>query len=78
MYKLRLKVGKSLVRQKTALKILLDEYFPEYEEFFCDVLGVTSEYILRNYFLPRQLSKENILALAGKIKKIFSPLLIFK
>ncbi|MCL4378111.1 MAG: IS110 family transposase [Actinobacteria bacterium] len=70
MYRLRLKVKKSLVRQKTALKILLDEYFPEYEGFFCDILGVTSEYMLRNYFLPREIAKENILTLAGKIKKV--------
>ncbi len=70
MYRLRLKLKKSMVRQKTSLKILLDEYFPEYEDFFCDILGVTSEYILRNYFLPREISKENILTLAGVIKKI--------
>jgi len=70
MYRLRLKVKKSFVRQKTALKVLLDEYFPEYEDFFCDVLGVTSEYLLRNYFLPKKIAKENILALAGKIKKV--------
>lgn len=68
MYRLRLKVKKSLVRQKTALKILLDEYFPEYEDFFCDILGVTSEYMLRNYFLPKKIAKENILTLIGKIK----------
>ena len=70
MYRLRLKLTKSLVRQKTALKILLDEYFPEYEDFFSDILGAASEYILRNYFLPSEISKENILALAGKIRKI--------
>jgi len=70
MYRLRLKVKKSLVREKTKLKVLLDEYFPEYEELFCDTLGVTSEYILRNYFLPKLLAKENILSLAGKIKMI--------
>ena len=70
MYRLRLKAKKSLVRQKTALKILLDEYFPEYEDFFCDVLGVTSEYLLRNYFLPNEIAKENILTLADKIKKL--------
>jgi len=70
MYRLRLKLKKSMVRQKTALKILLDEYFPEYEDFFCDILGASSEYILRNYFLPRQIAKENILTLADKIKKV--------
>ena len=70
MYRLRLKVKKSLVREKTGLKVLLDEYFPEYEEFFCDISGATSEYILKNYFLPKAISKENILALAGKIKMI--------
>lgn len=70
MYRLRLKLNKSLVRQKTALKILLDEYFPEYEDFFSDILGVTSEYLLRNYFLPERIASENILALANKIKKL--------
>jgi len=70
MYRLRLKAKKFLIRQKTTLKILLDEYFPEYGEFFCGMLEAASEYILRNYFLPREISKENILALAGKIKKI--------
>jgi transposase len=70
MYRFRLKLNKSLVRQKTALKILLDEYFPEYEDFFSDILGVASEYILRNYFLPQKIAKENILALADIIKKL--------
>ncbi|MFZ3106725.1 MAG: IS110 family transposase [Candidatus Hydromicrobium sp.] len=70
MYRLRLKVNKSLVREKTKLKILLDEYFPEYEDLFCDVLGITSEYIIDNYFLPEVIAKKNILSLAGKIKII--------
>jgi transposase len=70
MYRLRLKVKKSLVRQKTAIKILLDEYFPEYEDFFSDISGVTSEYILRNYFPPKTIASENILALADRIKKV--------
>ena len=70
MYRLRLKVNKSLVREKTKLKILLDEYFPEYEDLFCDVLGITSEYIIDNYFLPEVIAKKNIISLAGKIKMI--------
>jgi len=68
MYRLRLKVNKSLVREKTKLKILLDEYFPEYEGLFYDILGVTSEYILKNYFLPKIIAKEDILSLTVKIK----------
>jgi len=70
MYRLRLKIKKSLVRQKIALRILLDEYFPEYEDFFSDILGVTSEYILRNYFLPNKIASENILLLIDKIRKL--------
>ena len=70
MYRLRLKVKKALAREKTRLKILLDEYFPEYEDLFCDILGVTSEYILRKYFLPKFVAKENILSLTGKIKML--------
>ncbi len=70
MYRLRLKVKKSLVRQKTALKILLDEYFCKYEEFFSDILGTASEYILRNYFLPQKIASENILFIVDKIKKL--------
>jgi len=70
MYRLRLKVKKSLVREKTKLKTLLDEYFPEYGDLFYDILGVTSEYIIDNYFLPEVIAKENILSLAGKIKMI--------
>lgn len=70
MSRLRLKVKKSLIRQKTALKILLDEYFCKYEEFFSDILGAASEYILRNYFLPERIASENILTLIDKIKKL--------
>ena len=70
MYRLRLKVSKSLVREKTKLKILLDEYFPEYEGLFSNVLGVTSEYIIDNYFLPEIIARENIISLTGKIKMI--------
>jgi len=70
MYRLRLKVSKSLVKEKTKLKILMDEYFPEYEGLFCNILGATSEYIIDNYFLPESIAKENILSLAGKIKMI--------
>lgn len=70
MYRLRLKVKKSLIRQKIALKILLDEYFPEYEEFFSDILGVSSEYVLRNYFLPQKIASESMLVLMDKIKKL--------
>ena len=70
MYRLRLKVSKSLVQEKTKLKILLDEYFPEYEGLFCDIFGATSEYIIDNYFLPESIAKESILSLTGKIKTI--------
>ncbi len=70
MYRLRLKVSKSLVREKTKLKILLDEYFPEYEGLFSNVLGVTSEYIIDNYFLPEIVAREDIISLTGKIKMI--------
>jgi transposase len=70
MYRLRLKLKKSFVRQKIAIKTLLDEYFPEYEDFFCDLLRATSEYILRNYFLPNEIAKENILTLANKLKVV--------
>ena len=70
MYRLRLKVAKSLVQEKTKLKILLDEYFPEYEGLFCDIFGATSEYIIDNYFLPESIAKESILSLTGKIKTI--------
>ena len=70
MYRLRLKVKKSFIREKTKLKALLDEYFPEYEGLFCDILGVTSEYILKNYFLPEIVAREDIISLTGKIKMI--------
>jgi transposase len=70
MFRLRLKVKKSFIREKTKLKALLDEYFPEYESLFCDILGTTSEYIIDNYFLPESVAKENILSLTGKIKMI--------
>lgn len=35
--RLRLKVKKSYIREKTKLKVLLDEYFPEYEGIFYDL-----------------------------------------
>ena len=48
----------------------MDEYFPEYEGLFCDILRVTSEYLIDNYFLPEVVAKKNILSLTGKIKMI--------
>ena len=70
MYRLRLKVKKALVREKTRLKVLLDEYFPEYEDLFCDMLGKTSEYILDRYFLPQAIARESMISLARRIRII--------
>lgn len=70
MYRLRVKVSRSLVQEKTKLKILLDEYFPEYEGLFSDILGITSEYILKEYFFPEIIAGENVLSFTGKIKSI--------
>ena len=68
--RLRLKVKKSYIREKIKLRTLLDEYFPEYENIFYDVLGASSIYILKNYFLPEALAKENILGLASTLNTI--------
>ena len=48
----------------------MDEYFPEYENIFYDVLGASSIYILKKYFLPEALAKENILGLASTLNTI--------
>ncbi len=69
MYRLRLKVSKSLVREKTKLKILMDEYFPEYEGLFCDISGATSEHLIDNYFLPEVVAKKISYPLQGKLKR---------
>lgn len=68
--RLRLKVKKSYIREKTKLRTLLDEYFPEYEGIFYDVLGASSTYILKNYFLPEALANANLLELAGSLATI--------
>jgi len=74
--RLRLKIKKSYISEKTKLRTLLDEYFPEYEGIFCDLLGASSTYILKNYFLPETLADANLIEFAkslsivsrGKIK----------
>jgi len=68
--RLRLKIEKVYVREKTKLRTLLDEYFPEYETIFYDILGGSSLHILKNYFLPKVLAKENILELACTLQEI--------
>jgi len=65
--RLRLKVKKSYIREKTKLRTLLDEYFPEYEGIFCDLLGASSTYILKNYFLPEALADANLIELAKNL-----------
>lgn len=68
--RLRLKVKKSYIREKTKLRTLLDEYFPEYEGIFCDLLGASSTYVLKNYFLPEILASANLIELAGSLATI--------
>ena len=66
----RLKVKKDFIKEKTRLRTLLDEYFPEYEGIFYDVLGKSSVYILQNYFLPQALAKANLVELSKSISRI--------
>ena len=42
-------------RAKCALIAVLDEYFPEYEKVFKNLLGNTSAYLLRNYPFPKDI-----------------------
>ena len=68
--RLRLKVKKSYIREKSKLRTLLDEYFPEYEGMFCDLLGASSTHILKNYFLPEVLADANLIKLAKDLSTI--------
>lgn len=68
--RLRLKIKKAYIREKTKLRTLMDEYFPEYEGIFYDLVGASSIYIIKNYFLPELIAKENIVKLASQIKSI--------
>jgi len=68
--RLRLKIKKSYIREKIKLRTLLDEYFPEYEGIFYDVLGASSTYIIKNYFLPEALVNTNLLELASSLATI--------
>jgi transposase len=68
--RLRLKVKKSYIREKTKLRTLLDEYFPEYEGLFCDLLGASSTHILKNYFLPETLADTNLIELTKNLSVV--------
>lgn len=68
--RLRLKIKKTYVREKTKLRSLLDEYFPEYEGIFYDLLGKASTYVIKNYFLPEKLARADTLKLAAALAKV--------
>lgn len=68
--RLSLKVKKSYIREKIKLRTLLDEYFPEYEGIFYDLLGASSIYVLKNYFLPQALADANLIELARNLAAI--------
>jgi transposase len=52
---------------KCALIAVLDEYFPEYEKTFKNLLGKTSTYILRHYPLPGDIVNLKLEQLANKL-----------
>ena len=52
---------------KCALIAVLDEYFPEYEKVFKNLLGKTSVYLLRHYPLPKDIVNLGVEKLAKKI-----------
>lgn len=63
-------IKKAYVREKIRLLVLLNEYIPEYQGIFSDIVGKTSIYILKNYFLSSILSREEPLKYSGNLKKI--------
>ncbi|WP_276717022.1 IS110 family transposase [Caloranaerobacter azorensis] len=52
---------------KCALIAVLDEYFPEYEKVFKNLLGKTSIYMLKNYPFPKDIINLGLEKLAKKI-----------
>lgn len=64
----KISVQRSSVRLK--IRAILDVYFPEYHNFFYNILGASSLYILRRYPFPQDILNADTIILGREIARI--------